>query len=128
MNQAASFHLRRSLPCLWLAAILPVLGAYRVSAQSDAPLHYYDAAIGKTGLPLKSALQNIIKGQTVIPYTATTTDTWDALSVLDQDPANSNNVILIYSGFTVLKTDQNHGSGGAWIASTYGRSPSALPP
>ncbi len=88
--------------------------AIPASAQSDAPLHYYDAAIGKTGAELKIALQSIIRGQTVIPYTASSTDTWDSLKVLDQDPANANNIVLIYSGLTDLKSNQYNGSSGSW--------------
>ncbi|MEP7015121.1 MAG: endonuclease [Verrucomicrobiota bacterium] len=82
-------------------------------AQSDPPLHYYDTAIGKTGTMLKSALQSIIRNHTVLPYTGGT-DTWTALKVLDQDPVNSNNVLLIYSGFTVPKSEQFNGSTGTW--------------
>jgi endonuclease I len=97
----------------FLSCLLLVL-ASPASAQSEPPIHYYDAAIGKTGSVLKSALQSIIRGQTVIPYDSAGTDTWAALKILDQDPANSNNVILIYSGFSVPKSDQYNGTTGTW--------------
>ena len=67
-----------------------------------------------TGLPLKTALQAIIRNHTVIPYTATGVDTWDALKVLDEDALEPLNVILIYSGFSVPKSEQFNGDTGTW--------------
>lgn len=55
---------------------------------------YYDAAIGKTGAALKSALHNIIDDHTEISYS----NVWTALRETDEDPNNSNNVILLYTG------------------------------
>lgn len=91
-----------------LAASLRALG------QSYPPPDYYDTAIGKTGPALKSALHEIIKSHTVLPYTAGTTDTWDALKILDEDPANPLNVLLIYSGYSSPKSEQWTGSTGIW--------------
>jgi hypothetical protein len=51
--------------------------------QSMPPANYYDSAIGPTGAVLKSALHGIIDGHTVLPYTATATDTWDARRTQD---------------------------------------------
>jgi endonuclease I len=50
----------------------------------------------------------------VIPYTSTAIDTWDALKLLDEDPANPLDVILIYSGLAVPKSDQYTGPTGTW--------------
>jgi hypothetical protein len=80
--------------------------------QSDPPVDYYDSAIGQTGAALKAALHDIIDGHTVLPYTAAATNTWDALKVLDEDPANAANVLLIYSGYTIPKSEQWTGSSG----------------
>lgn len=85
-----------------------------VLAQSGAPWHYYDAAIGKTGAELKAALQIIISNHTVIPYTSTATDTWDAVKVLDEAPTNSLDVILVYCGIAAPKADQYTGPTGTW--------------
>jgi endonuclease I len=82
--------------------------------QSEPPISYYDAAIGKTGLALKSTLQSIIRNHTVLPYTGSGIDTWAALKILDQDTLNSNNVILVYSGFSVPKSQQFNGDTGTW--------------
>ncbi|QES46768.1 ribonuclease [Streptomyces venezuelae] len=65
---------------------------------------YYAAAEGKTGAALKSALHGIIKNQSKIGYD----QVWTALKVTDEDPANRNNVILLYSG----RSQSKSGNGG----------------
>lgn len=61
------------------------------------PPGYYATAEGKVGLELKQALHDIIDAHTVLPYSSSAFDTHDALDALDEDPANTNNVLLIYS-------------------------------
>ncbi len=61
---------------------------------------YYAAAAGKTGPALKSALKGIIDNHTVLSYA----QVWEALKVTDQDPNNSANVILLYSGRSQSKS------------------------
>ncbi len=73
----------------------------------DPPVGYYQSAEGRTGAALKSALHEIIRSHTVIPYTSTSTDVWNALKVLDEDPANPANVLLIYTGVSRSKSDTN---------------------
>ena len=80
---------------------------------SQIPLGYYDNAIGLSEAPLKSALHNIIKGHTQFPYTSTSTDVWDILKQTDKDPNDSNNVILLYTGWSV-DAAQEWNSGGGW--------------
>ncbi|MFJ4537561.1 endonuclease I family protein [Streptomyces tibetensis] len=70
---------------------------------------YYKNAVGKTGSSLKSSLHTIISSQTKISYSAV----WNALKVTDQDPNNSNNVILLYSGVSRSKS-LNGGDLGDW--------------
>jgi endonuclease I len=55
---------------------------------------YYDAANGKTGEALKTALHNIIDDHIEISYS----NVWEALRETDEDPNNPNNVILLYTG------------------------------
>ena len=62
------------------------------------------------GLALQKLLHNLISGHTIVPYTSTNTDTWDALEVLDEDPTNDQNVKLIYSRKSQAKS--NHDSTG----------------
>ncbi|GAA2706998.1 endonuclease [Actinoplanes palleronii] len=77
------------------------------SSSTDA---YYAAASGKSGAALKSALHTIIStGVTKLSYDGV----WNALKVTDQDPSNSSNVILLYSGTSRSKT-LNGGDVGDW--------------
>jgi endonuclease I len=55
---------------------------------------YYTPADGKAGSALKSALHNIIDDHTTLSYS----EVWGALRNTDEDPGNSNNVLLLYSG------------------------------
>jgi endonuclease I len=66
---------------------------------------YYKDAIGKSGNALRTSLHTIIKQQRVLTYD----QVWDALKDTDQDPANSNNVIEIYSGRSIAKSDNGGG-------------------
>ncbi|GAB2446221.1 endonuclease I family protein [Streptomyces incanus] len=70
---------------------------------------YYKNAVGKTGTSLKSSLHTIISSQTKLSYSAV----WDALKATDQDPNNSGNVILLYSGVSRSKS-LNGGNTGNW--------------
>ena len=89
-----------------------LLSVGRAGLEAAPPPGYYAAAQGQTGAVLRLALHNIIKGHTVLPYSSSTTnDTVDALGVLDQDPLNTNNVILIYSRRSDPKTNFNISGG-----------------
>jgi endonuclease I len=66
---------------------------------------YYTNAEGKSGTGLRLALHSILSNHTVIPYSSTRPDTSDALKVLDQDPASTNHVLLIYSRRSEPKTN-----------------------
>lgn len=70
---------------------------------------YYRNATGKTGAALKSALHGIISNNTRLTYD----QVWNALKATDQDPNNSNNVILLYSGRSQSKT-ANGGGADDW--------------
>jgi endonuclease I len=73
------------------------------------PGDYYANAIGKTGPALKSALHTIISSQTKLSYD----QVWSALQDTDQDPANPNNVVLLYSGRSQAK-NTNGGNANDW--------------
>lgn len=73
--------------------------------QAAEPAGYYSAAEGRWGAALRTALHLIISGHTNIPYSSSSRlDTSDALKDLDTDPANTNNVILIYARRSEPKT------------------------
>ncbi|MEW1955779.1 endonuclease [Terrabacter sp. NPDC080008] len=67
---------------------------------------YYASAIGKTGTALHAELHRIISsGVTTLSYD----QVWTALKDTDQDPANANNVIEVYSGRSIAKSDNGGG-------------------
>ena len=97
---------------------------YRSTAQAavSAPLAgptwsgyatYYANAIGKTGTALRSALHEAAARNHVrMSYT----QVWDGIKYSDEDPANSNNVILIYTGRSQAKSYNASGNNdqNAW--------------
>ena len=108
--------IRRWKPvALTTAAVLlgltgPALTATPAAATTTAyDSTYYKNAVGKTGTSLKSALHTIISSQTKLSYSAL----WDALKNTDQDPDNSGNVKLLYSGISRSKS-LNGGDSGDW--------------
>jgi len=67
---------------------------------------YYASAIGKTGPALHAELHRIVSsGVTTLTYD----QVWTALKDTDQDPANSNDVIEVYSGRSIAKSDNGGG-------------------
>ncbi|MEI5906313.1 endonuclease [Bacillus spongiae] len=70
---------------------------------------YYLTAVGKTGNSLKIALHDIIDDHVELSYS----NVWDALRHTDEDPNNSNNVILLYTGRSQDKY-QNGGDIDDW--------------
>lgn len=66
---------------------------------------YYRSASGKTGDDLKETLNDIIDEHEELSYK----DVWDALKEIDEDPTNSENVILIYTGKSLPKTANGTG-------------------
>ncbi|MEU5942409.1 endonuclease [Micromonospora sp. NPDC047548] len=66
---------------------------------------YYAGAVGKTGTALRSSLHSIIRTQTRLTYD----QVWEALKDTDQDPANANNVLLLYTGRSQTKTSNGGG-------------------
>nr|CAH18713.1 extracellular ribonuclease [Bacillus megaterium] [Priestia megaterium DSM 319] len=61
---------------------------------------YYRTVAEKTGNSLKTELHNIIDHHTELSYSAV----WEALKETDEDPANANNVILLYTGRSQAKS------------------------
>jgi len=64
---------------------------------ADPPPGYYDGAEGLSGEALKGALNDIIDNHNAMSYSAV----WNALKDTDKDPQNPNNVILLYTGWSV---------------------------
>ncbi|MGW1135451.1 endonuclease I family protein [Streptomyces griseoluteus] len=99
-----------AVSALLVGLALPTATASPASATTTSyDTTYYKNAVGKTGASLKSSLHTIISSQSKISYAAV----WDALKVTDQDPNNSSNVILLYSGVSRAKS-LSGGSTGDW--------------
>ncbi len=84
-----------------------------LSVFSKIPENYYKAATDLSGNDLKEALYNIIKGQIEYSYTSTSTDVWDILKESDQDADSSENVVLVYTQYSVSGS-QEYNSGTGW--------------
>ncbi len=69
-------------------------------ARAAIPEGYYDAASGLSGSALKSALHQIIDEHTEYSYSFL----WTALIQTDEDPNNTSNFILMYTGRSLSKT------------------------
>jgi len=89
--------------------------------------YYNGLDFTKTGTDLYFELSNrIITTHTAIPYTSSSTDTWDVLKQAEEDPENNLNVLLIYgyndsdgnpvTDRTRAKTETDTGGGdpGKW--------------
>jgi len=93
-----------------------LLGSALLSLASIAqPLNYYSTANGLSGTALKSALHDIIDDHTELEYGTIKT----VIRQADQDPNNSNNVILLYTGNSISKWDfasdpNNPGNNDFW--------------
>ncbi|WP_022941571.1 endonuclease I family protein [Psychromonas hadalis] len=82
-----------------------------VTIKPENPSNYYAGTEGLKGDALKTKLNKIIsKNVTKLPYTSSEFDVWDALAITDQDPDNSNNVILMYTGRSQLITFSSSGN------------------
>jgi len=67
---------------------------------ADIPTDYYTEATGKTDVTLKSSLHDIIANHKKYSYKKV----WDILQETDEDPNNTNNIILIYSRQSLPKS------------------------
>ncbi|MBC8375015.1 MAG: endonuclease [FCB group bacterium] len=79
---------------------------------SQIPDGYYTPAEGLNGPSLKAALNSIISGHTSFPYTDFQTDCWDILKETDKDPNNPDNVILLYTGWSVNAAQEYNNENG----------------
>ncbi len=70
------------------------------------PPGYYNSATGLTETALKDALNDIISDHTELSYSAVK----QALKSTDEDPNNSNNVILLYKGTSQSKSSFGGGA------------------
>jgi len=60
------------------------------------PAGYYDTVNASNAATLRTTLHEVIDDHTKIPYTSTTTDTWNVLELADQDPNDSGRILDLY--------------------------------
>ncbi|GAA1951126.1 endonuclease I family protein [Amycolatopsis minnesotensis] len=96
--------LSRQLPVALLGAALAGTVLAGPAAAAD---DYYRDAEGKSGAELKTALHTIISKMDKLSYD----QVWDGIKATDEDPANSANVIDVYSGKSQPKTSNGGGTG-----------------
>jgi len=87
-------------PKHYLIKTLGLFGLFIVThlhCLSQIPNYYNSVNLELTGTPLQTALSNKISSNvSFLPYTSASYDCWDALQDGDQNPVNSNEVLLIY--------------------------------
>ncbi len=91
--------------------VVPFFLGLASSIHGDAPAGYYDSASQLRGAALHTALHEIIDDHQRFPYTSTATDTWDLLSITEEDPDNAANVVTIYRNTSVEKSDHTQSTG-----------------
>ncbi len=83
-----------------LAAVF-IFGSATVLA--DAPAGYYATVDLSSPAALRTTVNDVIDGHTKIPYTSSSTDTWNVLEIADQDPYNSTRILDVYQNRTFPK-------------------------
>jgi len=87
--------------CLKTTVLLLLLLPATVMA--DAPAGYYDTVDLSSQAALRQSIHNIIDNHVKIPYTSSSTDTWDVLERADEDPYNSTRILDVYQNRTFTK-------------------------
>lgn len=99
-----SAHLSCVLKKVTIQVTAIILGVFLVlPAMADPPAGYYDSADTSTPESLRQSVHFIIDGHTKIPYTSSSTDTWDVLNQADVDPDNSSRILDIYQNRSFSK-------------------------
>ncbi len=91
---------RRRLPLLLIACLLALVAG---AAPAAPPAGYYDTVDTSSPAALRASLHAIIQVSVKIPYTASSTDTWDVLEQADQDPLNPAHILDVYRNRSYAK-------------------------
>lgn len=92
--------LKNTITTLCVISLLCVI-THRAYAQPSPG--YYNSVDESSPQALKASLHNIIKDHTRIPYTSSSTDTWDILELAGEDVDNSNRIIALYKNSDYAK-------------------------
>jgi len=66
------------------------------SALADPPAGYYDTVDTTNAANLRQSVHEIIDDHNRIPYTDSSTDTWNVLELADEDPNDSSRILDVY--------------------------------
>jgi endonuclease I len=101
--------------CIFVTALAlcATAGAAAFDQVSPPRTTYYDSPLWMARTNLRAQwVATVARGHQVVPYSSSSFDTSDALKIIDQDPANTNNVILLYARRSEAKT--NFAVTGGW--------------
>jgi endonuclease I len=83
---------------VWIS--VPLMAATVVA---QAPPGYYASVVATSPASLRATLHAVIDDHTRIPYTATSTDTWNVLELADQHPTVSTQILDVYKNAAYTK-------------------------
>lgn len=104
---------------LRVCLLLPLLST---GILADAPAGYYSSVNTSSSSALRTSLHAVIDDHTRIPYTATSTDTWNVLELADQNTSNSSQILDVYKNASYTKVgagNTNYNREHTW-PSSYG--------
>ncbi len=70
---------------------------------------YYNRVNTSSAEQLRCSLNSVIRGHTVYPYSADTTDTWDILEIADEYPNSPGHILDVYKNFMYVKGNDRVG-------------------
>jgi len=79
-----------------LATVLALALTLGGPVLADPPVGYYDTVDLSSPATLRATLHAVIDGHTKIPYTSSSTDTWDVLELADEDPYDPARILDLY--------------------------------
>ncbi|MEM6675055.1 MAG: endonuclease [Planctomycetota bacterium] len=85
------------------AAALLALSLVPAALAQGPPSGYYASVDTSSSQALRTTLHAVIDDHTRLPYTSGSTDTWDALELAQQDPANAGAILDIYRNRSYAK-------------------------
>jgi endonuclease I len=87
---------------LALVSVL-VAGVGAGLALADPPPGYYATVDQSSLAAMRQTLHDVIDGHVKIPYTSSSTDTWDVLELADEDALDSSRILDLYRNRSYLK-------------------------
>jgi endonuclease I len=87
---------------LLLCGLLALTAA---TAAAAPPAGYYDTVVFSSPEAMRASVHAVIDGHVKIPYTSSSTDTWNVLNLADEDPYNTTRILDLYQnrGFTKIE-------------------------